>query len=557
MARLLIFCCLLFVVFCEERQSRLARLSQGLVRGYKDPEEDIYIFYNIPYATTPTGRDRFKAPLPPPTWDETFEAVDRKIICPQSNYFHIITNQKINTLIPKDDCLVANVYVPETKEDSLPVVVFVHGGAFSVGWGDLFTPKKVVSSKRIIAVTFNYRLGVHGFLCLGTKDVPGNAGMKDQVALLRWVQNNIASFGGNPDDVTISGYSAGSTAVDLLSISKMAAGLFKKVIAESGANTASIGCQSDPIKHAKIYAKMLNFHDVDDFYALEDFYKTVPYDIMNSADAVNRTDSSVLMTPCVERDVGEERFLDDSPVNILRSGNFPKYRMLYGFTDKEGSMRIIFFDAWKHLMNDKFSNFLPNDLQFKDLKEREAVAERIKRFYFGDGLIENEHILPFVDLFSDIFFVYPMLRTVKYQVKAGNDQIYMYEYSFIESDTPVIPYTNIRGAPHCAQTATFFDGLWNGTEEDEKRISKEKQELKKFIREIWLNFITTGKPTATNLPNWPPVGADWSPYMALNKTVQLKSLPVKERVLLWDDIYDKYYRYPVAPNPPRYQHSEL
>lgn len=65
------------------------------------------------------------------------------------------------------------------------------------------------------------------------------------------------------------------------------------------------------------------------------------------------------------------------------------------------------------------------------------------------------------------------------------------------------------------------------------------------------------KPTATGLPNWPPVGADWSPYMALNKTVQLMSHPIKERVLLWDDIYDKYYRYPVAPNPPRYRHSEL
>lgn len=551
MTRLAIFFCLLFVAFSEEHQSRLVRTSQGLVRGYKDPEEDIYIFYNVPYATAPSGTDRFKAPLPPPTWNETFEAVDRKVICPQNNFFHIITNQKINTLIPIEDCLVANVYVPETIEDKLPVVVFVHGGAFSVGWGDLFTPKKVVSSKRVIAVTFNYRLGAHGFLCLGTKDVPGNAGMKDQVALLRWVEENIDSFGGNPHDVTISGYSAGSTAVDLLSISQMAVGLFKKVIPESGSNTASLGCQSDPIKQAKIYAKMLSFHNVDDFDALEDFYKTVPIEILNSADPVNRTDSLVLMTPCVERDVGEERFLEDSPVNILKSGDSPKYPMLYGFSEKEGSMRIMFFDAWKHLMNEKFSNFLPSDLEFKDDKEREAVANRIRRFYFGEDLIGNEHILPYVDLFSDIFFIYPMMRTVKYQVQAGNGQIYLYEYSYVEADTPIIPYTTVRGASHCAQTATFFDGLWDGTEEDEQRISIEKQELKKFVREIWLNFITTGKPTATDLPNWPPVDADWSPYMALNKTVQLMSHPIKERVLLWDDIYDKYYRYPVAPNPPR------
>lgn len=120
----------------------------------------------------------------------------------------------------------------------------------------------------------NYRVGIHGFLCLGTEDAPGNAGMKDQVALLRWVKKNIANFGGNPDDVTIGGHSSGSASVDLLMLSKSAEGLFNKVIPESGVSTSVFTIQSEPLENAKWFAKANNFTDVDDVYALEQFYKT-------------------------------------------------------------------------------------------------------------------------------------------------------------------------------------------------------------------------------------------------------------------------------------------
>lgn len=112
----------------------------------------------------------------------------------------------------------------------------MHGGCFQIGYGDLAVPKKLIVEHTIIAVTVNYRVGTHGFLCLGTEEVPGNAGMKDIVAALRWVKKNIANFSGNSDEVTITGYSAGSAAVDLLMLSKSAEGLFNKIIPESGAS---------------------------------------------------------------------------------------------------------------------------------------------------------------------------------------------------------------------------------------------------------------------------------------------------------------------------------
>ncbi|XP_045761418.1 cholinesterase 1-like [Maniola jurtina] len=536
MILLILFCYIFAAASCSRTESRLVNIIQGPVRGYKQPDDDIYIFYNIPYATAPTGSQRFKAPLPPPNWTEPYEAVDKEIICPQGNLMGFIHKPKRI----QEDCLVASVYAPNTEEKNIPVVVYVHGGAFFTGWGDFAVPKSLVKSKKVIAVTFNYRLGAHGFLCLGTKDIPGNAGMKDQVALLRWVNKNIASFGGNPEEITIAGFSSGASSVDLLMLSKMTDGLFKRVIPESGANIAAFSIQSDPIKNAKEYAMMLNFDKYDNINALQDFYKTIGYEELHSVNVINRRDSTFLLSPCVERNLGEETFLEDNPVNILKKGNFKTVPMLYGFTNMEGLFRVPLFEQWKVLMNEKFSNFLPADLKFNNDTEMEEVAEKVRQFYFGAKYVEDETILGFVNYFADIMFTYPILRSVKFQVEAGNHEIYLYEYSYFDDTTPYIPHTSIRGAAHCAQSFAILDG-----------VASVDENHSKSLRELWLNFMTTGKPvpSGTKLPAWPPVRADWSPHMSLNKTFELKGSLQKERALFWENIYEKYYYNPLTPAP--------
>ncbi|XP_047538355.1 cholinesterase 1-like isoform X1 [Vanessa atalanta] len=539
------------LVLCDDPPSRLVYLSQGPVRGYKDLDLDLFVFYGIPYAKAPTGYEKFKAPLQPPTWSEPFEAVEKNIKCIQANYINITgTNSQ-------EDCLIANIYVPEKIDRKLPVVVYVHGGAYIIGWGSLLEPKNLVKSNKVIAVTFNYRLGAHGFLCLGTKDVPGNAGMKDQVALLRWVNKNIAKFGGNPDEVTIAGYSAGSSAVDLLMISKMAQGLFKRVIPESGANTAAFSIQSDPIMNAKEYAKLINFENVEDFNALEEFYKTESIEVLNSPNVMERKDSTFLMSPCVERDVGQERFLDDNPVQILKSGNYKKLPMLYGFAEMEGLFRMPLFEVWKDQMNVKFSDFLPHDLKFTDENEKEQVANKIKQFYFGNKMVGDETVQGYIDYFTDIIFAYPTLRSIKMHVENGNNQIYLYEYSFVDHNGPINPHTNIRGADHCSQTQAVLDGLW--TEKDEKLISSDYKKIKSVVRELWLNFMTTGNPVPADskLPAWQPVGTEWSPHMSINRTLEMRGSLLKKRTLFWEEIYDKYYRFPLIPTDPFSKKIEL
>nr|XP_053602942.1 cholinesterase-like isoform X1 [Plodia interpunctella] len=173
-------------------------------------------------------------------------------MCPQNQMFKGSEFSKHNI---REDCLVANIYVPNTNEKKLPVLVDIHGGGYQMGYGNMLTLNKLVNTKRVIVVNFNYRLGVYGFLCLGTRDVPGNAGMKDIVALLRWVKNNIAAFGGNPSEVTVSEYSAGPSAVQLLLLSPTAKDLFKRAIPENGPNLSIYSIQADPIEVAKKYAK--------------------------------------------------------------------------------------------------------------------------------------------------------------------------------------------------------------------------------------------------------------------------------------------------------------
>ncbi|XP_041972172.1 esterase FE4-like isoform X2 [Aricia agestis] len=527
---------LVFLVLCKlvaAEEYLDVTIDQGPVRGYKT-SDGVFAFYGIHYATAPTGPQRFNAPLPPPTWEDTFEATERLIICPQAARGG---GQFMKTV---EDCLVTNIYVPDTDEKNLPVVVFFHGGAYQYGYGESKEPQKIVKTKKVIALNFNYRVGPNGFLCLGTKDVPGNAAMKDQVALLRWVQQNIKYFGGNPADVTIAGCSAGGSSVDLHLVSKMSRGLFKKAIPESSANLCSYSVQPDPIEYAQNYAKLLNFTNVDDIQALEEFYKNVPFSVLNSINVMENLDSSVTFVPCIERDLGQEMFLDTDPSYVLKTGAYRKVPMLYGFTDMEGMLRLSFFPTWKGLMNENFADFLPENLQFQSEEEKQRVARKVKNFYFGNRTVDESTIANFVDYITDITFTHGMLKSAALQTKAGNNNVYLYEYVFDKSGN--LPY-NLHGANHCDQSMAVLD------EANEEDLSAEYKQMKSTMRDLWLNFILTGKPVPaeSSYPQWPPANTNRSPHMVLNTTMELKGKLQPKRAKFWDNIYSKYYRKPIPP----------
>uniref|UniRef100_A0A1Y1LSP7 Carboxylic ester hydrolase n=1 Tax=Photinus pyralis TaxID=7054 RepID=A0A1Y1LSP7_PHOPY len=182
-----------------------------------------YSFRGIPYAKPPIGNLRFKAPLPPDQWSGIRDAVKHQSEC-------CCRDLMFNQIIGSEDCLYLNVYTPQIHCESMhlkPVMFWIHGGGFVRGSGnsDTYGPDFLITQD-VVIVTINYRLGILGFLNFEdpSLDVPGNAGLKDQVMGLKWVRENIANFGGDPSNVTIFGESAGAASVHLLMLSPLARG---------------------------------------------------------------------------------------------------------------------------------------------------------------------------------------------------------------------------------------------------------------------------------------------------------------------------------------------
>ena len=211
----------------------VVKLDSGQISGLK--QDGTWTYLGIPYAKPPVGNLRWKPPEPPQPWSGTRECINFGPSCPQAP-----SDEQVGRT--SEDCLYLNVWTPaKSTSDKLPVMVWIHGGAFAEGSGSepLYNGHNL-SKQGVVVVTINYRLGPLGFLAYPalSKESPhgvsGNYGLMDQVQALKWVKKNIAAFGGNPANVTIFGESAGAMSVDILLAIPQSKGLFNRAIAESG-----------------------------------------------------------------------------------------------------------------------------------------------------------------------------------------------------------------------------------------------------------------------------------------------------------------------------------
>ncbi|MEV6113838.1 carboxylesterase/lipase family protein [Streptomyces sp. NPDC052109] len=207
----------------------------GAVRGTTGPD-GIARFKNIPYAAAPAGPLRFAPPRPPTPWNGTRDADAYGPTAPKAPYAAPMDRLIPEVDIPGEDFLNLNVWTPDPAA-RLPVMVWVHGGAFSNGSGSVPGYDGTAFARDgVVLVTLNYRLGAHGFLHLGPEDTaPANLGLLDQIAALEWVRDNIASFGGDPGRVTVFGQSAGAMSIGALLAMPVAKGLFHRAVLQSGA----------------------------------------------------------------------------------------------------------------------------------------------------------------------------------------------------------------------------------------------------------------------------------------------------------------------------------
>lgn len=214
-----------------------------------------YAFRGIRYAQPPVGNLRFKPPEPTEQWNGVFDASVDGPMCPQPSY---------NLTDISEDCLRINVYTRDLSSTSRrPVILYIHPGAFaeSSGQSKYFAGPHNLMDRNIVLVTINYRLGALGFLSTGTEEAPGNNGLKDQVMALKWIKLHIGRFGGDPNAVTIMGYSAGAMSVSLHLVSPMSRGLFHRAIVMSGAATAQWDLPHDQLELSKRQARALNCAD--------------------------------------------------------------------------------------------------------------------------------------------------------------------------------------------------------------------------------------------------------------------------------------------------------
>lgn len=281
---------------------------------------DIYAFRGIPYAQPPIGKLRFAAPQPVAAWADTLDATQDSLICPQRGVLTLMS----------EDCLKLNVYTTKLT-GNMPVMVYIHGGGNIIGSGhsEYEAGPQYLLDHDVVMVTFNYRLGAFGFLSTATEDAPGNFGYLDQVLVLKWVQQHIAKFGGNPDLITIYGLSAGSMAVTLHMASPLSKGLFHRAIAMSGSATNLYSIDNPS------WTRKLAHETGCPMYNPQDMLNCLRG--LSWSTIVNICDGweTYQFTNMKWNYQIDGHFLEAHPTDVFSSGNFNKVPLIAGITKDE------------------------------------------------------------------------------------------------------------------------------------------------------------------------------------------------------------------------------
>ncbi|XP_075975055.1 esterase B1-like [Anticarsia gemmatalis] len=471
-----------------------------------------YSFKGIPYAKAPIGELRFKAPQDPECWDGVRDATKHGSICPQLN---ILTNVYDHG---NEDCLFVNVYTPNLKPDKLlSVLVWIHGGAFLFGSGDtaMYGPDFHVSE--LVVVTLNYRLDTLGFLSLGNCDVPGNAGLKDQVAALKWVQKNIKNFGGDPDSVTIMGGTAGSSSVGFHLVSPMSKGLFKRAIAMSGATSCDSVYPYQPVRRAFTLAQNLGY-EASNTTDLLQFLQNVNYDkLINKTASIatvlvseETTDIPFKMqpftAPVIEPKCKEPSFIPKDPFEAIERRNVNKADVLFGYSSQE---TLLLAQQYAESIIQSFKrypeNFVPSKLLVSCTPDTILkLADKIKDYYFGDKAVSADNLAEFITYSNHANINIDMQRYFRRWSKVGKTYSFLFSgYTKRNYYAQQVAQYGVTGAAHLDIEFYLFDpkSMSLPLEENSPEL-KIVQDITSAVK----NFVLKGDPTPDSL------GSTWSPF---------------------------------------------
>ncbi|CAH0713061.1 unnamed protein product, partial [Brenthis ino] len=514
------------------------RVTGGWLRGDVAHDGSHKKYMAVPYATHPAKR--FLAPGPEPTWLGMFEAIEENVRCLQ--------RIGASWLVGQEDCLILHIYTPmdATPTSKYPVMVYIHEGGFYEGSNSrvVHGPHYLVR-KGVILVAINYRLTTQGFICLRIKEAPGNAGMKDQVAALKWIKRNIKEFGGDPSSVTLFGISAGATSISFHMLSSMSKGLFHRTIIQSGSSLSPWALQFRPVFMASLLTKVMGYTTEDPYELYEILMNTSDRDLI-----VNRVPrrenniiiSEVLHTPCVEHEIeGVEPFLTDLPYNLLSKGEYNKVPTMIGVTKEEG---LLFANMENTTTIPKlfFEKAIPKNLH-APLEIRKEIGKKLNKFYMDDKNITTENLLNLSRFHGELYFTLPTLEETELLLESNCYPVYSYIFSYdgwrnFLKFSLSFGLNKIKGATHADDLFYVFDQLFVPIFFENKMIDR--------VTTMWTNFAKYGDPTqqiSDLLPvKWLPTNKTSPHSFVIDEEFSYSPLWTSDSLKYLREVYAKYRR---------------
>ncbi|XP_066290519.1 liver carboxylesterase-like isoform X2 [Branchiostoma lanceolatum] len=535
--------------------------ASGKVRGavqYTNdlPDKPVYTFLGIPYAAPPVGDLRFRAPQPAAPWEGVRDATELGPYCPQDTAFlhNMVVKQQHYNL--DEDCLTLNIETPTIAKDAgLPVLLWIHGGGLYAGAGYFLPYTSLAAHQDVVVVTFNYRLGVLGFFSTGDENAPGNFGFLDQVQAMVWVQENIRNFGGDPNQVTIFGESAGGASVCYHVVSPLSKGLFQRAISQSGVSQ-TCDTFSKPLERAVMLAEELGC-DTRDTANMVACLRQKSTDELNSGTLevlkkLIRQGASLPTQPFSPAIDGH--FLPAEPAVIFDTGRANAVDYLLGVNNHEFGFLLpmtLIPGYGRGMTEDKYLRSMKRrvDALYPGFNLNNMVAEIRKLYrdcYSGDDPMSLQY--QFTQACGDHVFVAPTVSVANKHSGSGQ-KVYLYDNHYVPSRFAA-GRPDWVGCDHGDELFVMSGVAFVDVPMTSGRLLRFSADDKKASLDMmayWANFARTGNPSdcaggpadSPTVPEWPQYTPDNPAYMKLDLMSSADVGLHPDRMALWNDVIPK------------------
>ena len=500
-ARCLTFAATATLFAASARCDNQLSVESGKLKGAYNSDHSVLMFKGVPFAAPPVGDLRWKAPQPAKRWHGVRAADKFGPACMQTDVFGDIL-QFMRDAQPSEDCLNLTIWLPASAKpkSKLPVFIWYYGGGFVAGGNsEKRYDGEALAKKGIIVVEPNYRLGVFGFLSHpelskeSGHNSSGNYGLLDQVAALQWVVKNIATFGGDPYNITIGGESAGSLSVSALMASPLSRHLFQKAIGESGAffpASSSAGMQLRPVSATEQTG--IKFAESMGAKSLAELRAKSGEETLEAAAKFN---NGWAFGPNADG-----YYLPTGTFPIYAQGQQAQVPLLAGWNADEGKAQIL------------MSPTKPTQASFKEMAEKRFGANAVEFLTLYPASNDDEALVSAATLAGDDFIAFSTWKWIELHAKSGA-AVYRYHFEQTPKYKPgakigAVP-SEQAGAPHAGELEYVFATL--KLAQPESPWSDEDLKLSDAIGTYWTNFVKTGNPNhpadGKTLPNWPVYNA--------------------------------------------------